>query len=1091
MRSNNSLAPRKRSGRGSRPDGIIRRACALALLLALAAPALFYVVRDTGAQGRKTKAQDESAQDAKGKGARKAKDKDAQDEQADDARDAGDEDKAETPLLIRPAPLMQTRPAPASQSKSVPSAGSAPAPATQGKSMPPAQTRPAPTLETGVSAVHVSPVSVTQVSFKQLAKQAALAPQSSGPAHLLAIHAPLTTPEPSARAANSKLPKMMEGTAPPAQNETTGEPLAPSPAPSQSFLAQEDGPKAGNTSGGVIPPDTTGAVGLDKVFVNTNQNYRVENKTTGAPLSTVSIDTFWASSGGSGFFDPRSTFDPYNQRWILAAASNGGTSDSSIEVAVSQTSDPQGIYNIYRFVIGCAINTTGCVATGNSFGETSGEWADFPMLGFNKNWVAVSMNLFGVSNNNFIEGRVLVLDYPQARTGTIPPGHSTLFTGSAIGFCLHPAETYDPAQNTLFLAQHLDSATAQYDLSAITGTPGSPLLTIGATRVRPGGAWQQPGGDILPQTCAGTPGVTCPNTLRKIDVGDSFIRGNAVFRNNHIYYTQTIGLPAGGSLMHTAVQWTELDTSGTFVDGGRVEDPTAIGSNGGKWYAFSSIAVNRNDDFLVGFSQFASAQFASAGYSYHDHTDAAGTTRDPAVFKAGEDYYAKDFSSGRNRWGDYSHTLVDPVNDNDLWTIQEYAQLRVVQDAPANGFTSNSRWGTWWAKVAVGGAAGDLVISEFRLRGTGGANDEYVEIYNASGHPVTVQTSDGSAGYGLFASDGALRFTIPNGTTIPARGHYLGVGSAYTLGSYPAGVAPGATSASGDKTFSNDIADNAGLALFNTSNPSNIATATRFDAVGSTAESNPLFKEGGGYPPISVADINYAFVRDPCGKGGSIAAGGPCTTGGFPKDTGDNAVDFFFVEAGGQDGGGVQRLGAPGPKNSSSPVQRNDTVILTLLDPSAGSASPPNRVRDFDNSDATHAPSGHLTIRRTVTNNTGQPVTRLRFRIVDFSTFPAPTGTADLRALTSGSVPMTVMIMGANPACPANTCTVQQTTLETPPAQSVGGAFNSTLSAGAVTPTTTVSTAPIPPGGTINVQFLLGIQQTGNFRILVNVEVLP
>jgi hypothetical protein len=1076
------------------------------LLLALAAPALVYGVRDAGAQQSKPKAQDENAQGEKDKDARKAKDKkdkDAQEEKDDDAQDANVEDKAETPVLIRPVPLMQTRPAPTAQGKpassassaSAPASSSAPAPAMppQGKPAPSAQTKSAPAAETGgaqPSAIHVSPVSSTQVSFKQLVKQAASAAQSSGPAHLMAIHAPLSIPDSPAPVANSKLPKMSVSTAPPAQNDTTGGPLVPSPAPSQNFLAQEDAPKVGGPQNGFffIPPDTQGAVGLDKVFVNTNSNYRVQDKLTGAPLSTVPMDVFWNPSNspanGSNFFDPRITFDPYNQRWILVADSNGQTTNSSIEVGLSDTADPQGTYHLYRFVVGCAAGTTNCVSTAG--GET-GEWADFPMLGFNKNWIAVSMNMFGIMSGGFDGGRVLVLDYPTLRTGT---ASGTIFVGASIGFCLHPVETYDPNQGTLFLAQHISSGGATYDLSTITGTPAAPVLAVGATKTRPGGGWVQPGGDILPQTCTGTAGVTCPNTLRFIDVGDAFVRGNAVFRNNHIYYTQTVGLPATG-LTHTAAQWTELDTSGNFVDGGRIEDPTATSSNGGKWYAYSTIVANRNDDFLIGFSQFASNQFAAAGYAYHDHTDAAGTTRDPLIFKAGEDYYSKTFSGSRNRWGDYSHMLVDPVNDTDLWTIQEYAQLRTTPDA--NTVSNNSRWGTWWAKLAIAnpGAAGDLVVSEFRLRGPGGANDEYVEIYNASSKDITVTTNDGSAGYGLFASDAALRFTIPNGTLIPTHGHYLGVGSAYSLGSYPAGVAPGATTATGDKTFSNDIPDNAGLALFNTSNPSNIATATRFDAVGSTSEANALFKEGTGYPAISTTNLDYAFVRDPCGKGGSIVTAGPCTTGGFPKDTNNNATDFFFVDTTGTDLGAGAHLGAPGPENSSSPVQRNNTVPLTLLDPSATAASAPNRVRDFDNSDATRAPLGHLTIRRTVTNNTGQTVTRLRFRIVDFTTFPAPAGTADLRAVTSGSVPATVTINGPNPACPANTCTVQQTTLETPPAQTVGGAFNSTLSVDTVTPTTTISTTPIPPGGTINVQFLLGIRQTGSFRILLNVEVLP
>ncbi len=75
-----------------------------------------------------------------------------------------------------------------------------------------------------------------------------------------------------------------------------------------------------------------------------------------------------------------------------------------------------------------------------------------------------------------------------------------------------------------------------------------------------------------------------------------------------------------------------------------------------------------------------------------------------------------------------------------------------------------------------------LIISEFRLRGFQGANDEFVEIYNNSDEAVSVLASDGSTGYAVAASDGIIRFIIPNGTIIPARGHFLGVNSvAYGL----------------------------------------------------------------------------------------------------------------------------------------------------------------------------------------------------------------------------------------------------------------------------------------------------------------------
>src|SRR5262245_58592896 len=70
-------------------------------------------------------------------------------------------------------------------------------------------------------------------------------------------------------------------------------------------------------------------------------------------------------------------------------------------------------------------------------------------------------------------------------------------------------------------------------------------------------------------------------------------------------------------------------------------------------------------------------------------------------------------------------------------------------------------------------APASLIISEFRLRGPNGANDEFVEIHNTTGADLTVNTTDGSTGFAVAASNGLARFIIPNGTVIPAFGHYL------------------------------------------------------------------------------------------------------------------------------------------------------------------------------------------------------------------------------------------------------------------------------------------------------------------------------
>jgi len=379
-------------------------------------------------------------------------------------------------------------------------------------------------------------------------------------------------------------------------------------------------------------------------------------------------------------------------------------------------------------------------------------------------------------------------------------------------------------------------------------------------------------------------------------------------------------------------------------------------------------------------------------------------------------------------------------------------------------------------------AAGSLIISEFRLRGPSGANDEFIEIYNDSGSDHTVAPLSG-AGYAVAASDGVVRCVIPTGTIIPARGHYLCTNSgAYSLGG----------NATGDATYTTDIPDNAGIALFNNSTGGgSFILANRFDAVGSTSEANVLYKEGTGYPALTPFSIDYAFVRDECGKSGSITTFGACSIT-TPKDTDNNAADFYFVDTNGTSAGAGQRLGAPGPQNLGSAIQRNSTITAVSLDATVGTTVTPNRVRDFTSDPANNSTFGTLSIRRRFVNNTGAPVTRLRFRVIDLTTFPAPSGLADLRPRT-GSL---VVVSGINDSatCLASngvattpcTINVQGSTLEQPPSQPNGGGFNTTMSAGTITLGT-----PLANGASINLQFLLGIQQTGSFKFYLNIEALP
>jgi hypothetical protein len=366
---------------------------------------------------------------------------------------------------------------------------------------------------------------------------------------------------------------------------------------------------------------------------------------------------------------------------------------------------------------------------------------------------------------------------------------------------------------------------------------------------------------------------------------------------------------------------------------------------------------------------------------------------------------------------------------------------------------------------------GALIISEFRLSGTAGAQDEFIELYNATNTNLTVATADGSSGFAIAASDGATRCTVPNATVIPSRGHYLCANNTtttgYSLATYPAGSGMTATP---NATYTTDIPLNAGIALFNTATPANFVLSNRLDAVGSTSEANALYKESGGYVPLTANTSEYSFYRK-----NDVATG-------LPTDTNANENDFLLVNT---DGSNISsqvgnRIGAPGPENLSSPRIKDRTQVPGAnVDPTVAQSGPPNRVRDYTANLNNNSNFGTLSIRRTFTNSTGAAITRLRFRIIDITTFSEGEdfNRADLRAINSTTGQVTTM---------GGPVTVQGLTLEQPPTQTGGGGFNSTLSAN------TIQTAtPLANGATIAVNFLLGVQRAGAFRFFVVVEAAP
>jgi hypothetical protein len=381
--------------------------------------------------------------------------------------------------------------------------------------------------------------------------------------------------------------------------------------------------------------------------------------------------------------------------------------------------------------------------------------------------------------------------------------------------------------------------------------------------------------------------------------------------------------------------------------------------------------------------------------------------------------------------------------------------------------------------------AGQIIISEFRLRGAGAdsANDEFIEIYNNTDEEVVVRDSSplpdiNPDGWAIISSDAPTtpKHIIPAGTRIPARGHYLVANTiGYSLSLYPSGNdGSAATTAIEDGGYNVDIPDNAGIALFRTGNPLLFLTpAERLDAVGFTA--SPIFAETTPLQPSTGVNIplQHSFVRR--------------MTTGRPQDTDNNQTDFDFVAVSQTTvSGRTPLLGAPGPENLTSPTQRNAVVKAQLVDPlCAGNGAADTacaRVRTAAGANPTNAAFGTLLIRRRFRNTSGVDVTRLRFRLVDVTAgTPQAGGLADLRALSSVDVTVSntqgfdILLHGL---------TLEE--VSTPaPTQPGGGGLNSTLSADITL------AQPLKPNVPYDVEFRLGVMVNGAFRFLVNVEALP
>lgn len=413
----------------------------------------------------------------------------------------------------------------------------------------------------------------------------------------------------------------------------------------------------GNNPSVFIPPDTMGAVGPNHIVQTLNGRYVAYDK-TGVLQQTSTLDEFWANAGVPPInysFDPRIVYDKYSDRWFAAAVDNGGTANNFL-VAVSSSNDPTAGWT------GFAIDAD----TDNT------HWADFPMLGVNQNVVVIVANMFPISNGSDV-AHVLVLPKSDLTAAVPSVANHTLFEDIAltdIGFAAQPVFDQDNGTLPLSILSAYNKPAGLLKISSIGGPVSAPILNT-------------TGGLIAVTARNVPPDIDQPGTKVDIDTGDNRFSGNVIQQqipgrtNPSLWGVHSVAI-AG----RAAVEWYEIDAvTNAVIQSGIISD-TALAFN------YPSIAVNNTGDVVIGLSGGSPGTFMSTYVAVGHPNGGATTFSAPVQIRAGVSDYEQLDGTGRNRWGDYSATVVDPSDDQHFWTFQEFV-------------SSTDRWGIQITEIII------------------------------------------------------------------------------------------------------------------------------------------------------------------------------------------------------------------------------------------------------------------------------------------------------------------------------------------------------------------------------------------------------
>ena len=479
------------------------------------------------------------------------------------------------------------------------------------------------------------------------------------------------------------------------------------------------------------PPDTMGVIGPKQFVMAINQGLvsfdREGNRTGDLDCSigdflNLDLDFSRLLQG----FDPRIRYDKFSDRFyficinrdatIVTAMANNGFSIAVSDSGILTKQTKWKVINIFSVNIP---DSNGCPGSQMSF-------IDYPQVGIDKHALYITLLSIYPANGSasqtasafVVQKESLLKDGPAVIT-TFPvfPGFPPMPQNGRT----MPADNFDEDPKYGYMISPMPFDGTKQILGQLllyrisnpgskhpTLSPGIPLVVPNtSTGNAPAADYQGNPWGVLGQIASAGAGA---------DIQMAHIRNKQLYTIHSINVTkQGLGTAPGipGAADRKATRWYQIDVTGdsdgkgrgketetsapALVQAGTLWDSIAQTGADADFYTWPAIMTNKRGDMSIcgtisGKNTPLSAFFVGRLASDPLGQLRIGTTNTPnipgsRVFAQGAGLYTRNFAGGQ-RWGDYSYSSLDPLDDTTMWTIQEIAkdgleQLVVARlDAP-------------------------------------------------------------------------------------------------------------------------------------------------------------------------------------------------------------------------------------------------------------------------------------------------------------------------------------------------------------------------------------------------------------------------